>query len=1336
MKKEIFIGLDVGTDSVGYAVTDEDYKIVKYKGEPMWGATVFEAANTKAERRSFRTARRRLDRRQQRVKLTQELFAKEIAKIDENFFIRIKESALLEKHRTLKNSYFLFNDTNFTDRDYHKKYPTIHHLICDLMQNDEPKDVRLVYIAIAWLMAHRGHFLNEVDKRNVKNVLDFDKVYDDFYNYFEVPIWETDKNEFKDIMLRKVGISKKEALFNDLLNSGKKFKDGEYDTISRYAVVKLLSGGTIKADKIFLKEEFVVNNPSVSLSMDEESFSAIITEIGDSAELLIRLRAIYDWALLSEILNGCTTISEAKVKAFKQHSTDLKELKKFIRKYVPNKYSEIFRKDGINNYAAYVANGETKKCKKDDFLDYLNKLTKDIVVDEEDKVFYEDMRQRIELKSYLPKQVSGDNRVIPYQLYWDELNTIVENARKYLPFLNETDNEGYVTADKIMSIFEFRIPYYVGPLRTDNSDNSWMIRKADGKIYPWNFDEKVDLDASEEAFINRMTNTCTYLPMEDVIPKCSLLYSKFMVLNEINNIKVNGIDIEVDVKQQIYKKFTENKKVSVKLITAVLKSNGCFRDGDVISGIDQNIKSSLSSYYAFRHLIEDRILCESEVEKIITHITYSEDKQRLKKWLNENYAKLSDADRKYISNMKFKDFGRLSKRFLCELEGVNKETGEVTTIINEMWNTNANLMQLLSDKYTFIKEIENLRNEYYESNDDTIDAMLDSMYISNSVKRPIYRTLAILDDIRKATKTEPKRIFIEMARGGGEKGKRTSSRREQIETLYSNFSKDEVRELSNLLDGKSDNELQSEVLFLYFMQMGKCMYSGEPINIEELKTSKYNVDHIYPQSKIMDDSISNKVLVLSTINGTKGDTYPIASDIRNKMSNYWAYLKNKNMISEEKYKRLMRNTTFSEEELQGFINRQLVESRQSTKALATILQKMYPNTEIVYVKAGIVSKFRKKFDMLKCRSVNDLHHGKDAYLNIVCGNVYHCRFTKNFNVNQKYSINVKTLFTHDVCEGKVKIWDGETGVANVRRVMERNNLHFTRFAFERKGGFFNQLPEKKGSGAVPRKAELSIDEYGGYNNATASFFVMVKYREKKKEDIFILPVELYIADKVMQKEEALMEYAHNSIAKIFGKSKDDIQILGLPLGMRKIKVNTIISLNGMRMAIASKDSGGSRIKLSAMEALKLSASTEQYIKRLEMFVQKRKEKRISKIDEKYDKISREENINVYDVLSDKLTKSKYSVIWKNVGEAIVISKEKFSDMELEEQAELLVNIVGIFRSGRTTGCDLRGIEGKPLAIAVITAKLSTLKKYDDVRLIDSSASGIYETISDNLLELL
>ena len=51
---EYYIGLDIGADAVGYAVTSPRYDLLKFKGEPMWGVSLFGEADTSEERRMFR----------------------------------------------------------------------------------------------------------------------------------------------------------------------------------------------------------------------------------------------------------------------------------------------------------------------------------------------------------------------------------------------------------------------------------------------------------------------------------------------------------------------------------------------------------------------------------------------------------------------------------------------------------------------------------------------------------------------------------------------------------------------------------------------------------------------------------------------------------------------------------------------------------------------------------------------------------------------------------------------------------------------------------------------------------------------------------------------------------------------------------------------------------------------------------------------------------------------------------------------------------------------------------------------------------------------------------
>lgn len=172
----------------------------------------------------------------------------------------------------------------------------------------------------------------------------------------------------------------------------------------------------------------------------------------------------------------------------------------------------------------------------------------------------------------MPKQRTGSNGVIPHQVHLNELEFILENASDYLPVITEVDKTGLSNKEKIISIFKFRIPYYIGPLNDHHKDKggyAWVVRKKYGKVYPWNFEEMVDVCKSAEAFISRMTNTCSYIFDEDVLPKQSLLYQKFKVLNELNNLKIDGEPIKIEIKQFIYKDLFENKQSTVSKKTII-----------------------------------------------------------------------------------------------------------------------------------------------------------------------------------------------------------------------------------------------------------------------------------------------------------------------------------------------------------------------------------------------------------------------------------------------------------------------------------------------------------------------------------------------------------------------------------------------------------------------------------------------------------------------------------------------------------------------------------------------------------------------------------------------
>lgn len=1378
MKKQkvenYFIGLDIGTDSVGYAATDAsaNYNLLKFGGEPIWGVTLFDTAELCDGRRAFRTARRRLDRRQQRIELLQELFASEIAAVDKNFFCRIKASALRREDKNADDCFF--NDEKFDNVSYHEKYPTIHHLIVDLMDSIKPHDARLVYLACAWLLAHRGHFLSEISEDNIEGISDFKPAYDEFINYLVESgcdySWQkcsdTEINQIGTILgSREKGVKEKYSELQSLLKGKDKFdkKKGDPENASNpfceTVIFNLLCGGTSSLAQLFGKDEYEEDFKSFKLDNDDEVFENAYERLGDDGEIIRQLKKLYDRVVLGELMNGEDSISKAKVKIYEEHQRDLAALKKFVRENFSKEiFNQIFRKYEANNYVAYSANVSNcneddkksfKKCKsQEDFCKYLKKVLRLSEEPYKSKIG-DEIYNKIENSSFLPKQVNNENRVIPYQVYYFELKRILDNASVYLPFLNEKDSDGYVTKEKIKSIMRFRIPYYVGPLN-GKSEHAWIERRAEGKIYPWNFDEKVDRDKSNEGFIKRMLNKCSYLAGEDVLPKKSLLYEKFEVLNEINNINISGERISTDVKQRLFNElFMCKKKVTRKnVVEYLVKWNLCSKkEAEEMTGIDTEIKSSLSSANAFKKLIEGGILTKDEVEDIINYRTFVEDKDLYKKWLREKCGdKLSDDDFSYVSKQSFKDFGRLSKKLLCGIKGsmVDVNTGELSgkenTVIGFMWESSVNLSELLlSDKYTFRKEIEKANKEYYQDRPHTLDERLQEMYISNAVKRPIIRTLEDVAEIVKAVGHAPKKIFVEMARGEDKVKKRTESRKTQLLNLYKKVQGGDLAEyrdeMQPKLEKESESRLQSKKLFLYYSQLGRCMYTGETIDVEVLMKGSdiYNIDHIYPQSKVDDDSLmNNKVLVLSKVNGEKDDIYPIKPEIREKMRGFWELLHKNGLINDEKYKRLIRYKPFTEDEEWGFINRQLVETRQSTKAVAALLKERYPETEIVYVKAGIVSEFRHEYDLLKSRSLNDLHHAKDAYLNIVMGNVYHEQFTKKWYRENKsdYSLKMKTILCGTIKdESGNAVWYGTkdeaqtSSIAAVKKTVLKNNCHMVFYSTKKKGGFFEQniKSRRSGEGTVPIKKDLSVDDYGGYGGLTTAFTVLVKYKDaKKKTAVEFVPVP-HLDDK---------RYFENPHDYIKSRLDGDVSGIEFPLGTRPIKIGTEFSLDGLHVILGAQGSGNDkRPAFKIFTPLVLSESETKYVKSVESYVKKTD----ANADLKYsgkDAVNREKNIALYDRLIEKLSTKPYLLRPGNQVSKYSDGREKYIELSVKEQCDTLLKFISMFN--RTTLAD-KGF--KTIVNGYLSAKLNNWG-YNDIRIIDRSPAGLFEKCSNNLKELL
>nr|WP_297873471.1 Cas9 endonuclease PAM-interacting domain-containing protein [uncultured Blautia sp.] len=310
-----------------------------------------------------------------------------------------------------------------------------------------------------------------------------------------------------------------------------------------------------------------------------------------------------------------------------------------------------------------------------------------------------------------------------------------------------------------------------------------------------------------------------------------------------------------------------------------------------------------------------------------------------------------------------------------------------------------------------------------------------------------------------------------------------------------------------------------------------------------------------------------------------------------------------------------------------------------------------------------------------------------------------------------------------------------------KKTLTKNSVHYTRYAFERKGSLFDQQPLRAASGLIERKVGLDTEKYGGYNKSTASYFLLIKYIEagkKPKQDVMFVPIDLMESERIMDNEIYAKDYVRNAIAQIIGKPRDVVQEVSFPLGMRKIKVNTLLTFDGFEATLASKSNGGKTLVFGSMMPLFVDDKKESYIKRLESFAKKKKQNNSLLVDEVYDKITKEENRELFLFLTKKVKEMPYCLIFGSQLQVLHDKENEFENLKLEQQVETLLNVLSIFKTGRTTGCDLKALGGAGQAgIFTESSKLSNWKKsYKDVRIVDISAAGLHRKISQNLLELL
>ena len=1326
-------------------------------------------------------------RRKVRIDLLQEIFDPVVSQKDASFFIRLNESDLHLEDKSVKSDYPLFNDKGFTDKEYYKKFPTIYHLRYHLLNNEE-KDIRLIYLACHHLIKYRGHFLFPNFNTN-RGCSGFENKLKEINEFLL-------EQSFEKLFVENNLENSLDSIINDKSKSDKQQWDEIKEKLNPTNDKKLNSVFTaIRGNKISLSkiwEDLDEAEKEIKEELKDFKFSSdkyeeclihaeeILND--DQLTLLELLKQFYDLIQLNRIVAGSSSIAEAMVHRYEEHKADLKLLKKFIKTHLPDEYDKMFRKniDFVDkghihaSYVNYVGSNITHNRKStshstmcvdknkepvtadySDFLKYTKALLEKAGNVAKTSEEYLILLDKIEQESLCKIHNTQENSYIPYQLQEAELKAILKKQQNNFEFLKKE-------AGKILSLLTFRIPYYVGPLNEahkDIPDKFAWIEKLPGfekqKVLPWNFEKVVDAAKSGENFITRMTAKCTYLPSEDVIPKQSLLYQKYMLFQDLNNLKINGNRITQDLKMFLYNSICQKETSLTKTkIKKHLENHGKITKKDSVGKENENdlaFNSSISSYIKLKNIIGNSMndeMCENIIK---WHTVFGDEKRPVQARIKRQYGKeLSEEQIAKLSKLSFKGWARFSSKFLNGITTTDQTTGETgLTIIKILEETTQNLIEILNSDNYFEKFQDIVEKEMQKLRREEIDyGYVSDLYCSPTVKRSIWQAVLISKELMKINGGPPSKVFIEVTRGTDkkQKGKMKSSRRKQIENILDKMPK-ETSDLTTLkrelAQKKDEKEFRSDRLFLYFTQLGKCMYSGEKIELSDLNNyNLYDIDHIYPQSKIKDDSLTNRVLVKRSANAHKSDTYPIEYSIQKERKDFWSFLRSKNLITNEKYNRLICSQPLTQSIIGGFINRQLVSTNQAvketTKALRILFGFSTDSRKIVYSKAANVSEFRNTYDLIKSREVNNLHHAHDAYLNIIVGNVwdsvYGRYWSDNFTFNENNALD--RLFKYDHKEAwKVSY------IEKIKAYLFDNKKYLDKFLittrpFEKKGEFYDQTIHPKGKAQFELHKGYDTEKYGGYKNANTAYNCLIEYDGKKDErvrGIFSVPVRF----AHLKTNELLAQIAEEN-----GITDKKPKVL-----MPKIQLFSVLEVDGIRYHMRS---GISDNKLQCSVTVEWYPDKDiiQIVRDIFKFKKLIDDKNFSKetVEEWKEtphdiefatrernknikegkKISRENNLKLYDAIIEQIKKPFYQnyPTGKKVREEKIL-REKFEILKTFSQMEQLVELLNVITMNKANAdtTNIGGVKYDECKYKISGCNNVTSK---NIILITQSPTGLFE----------
>ncbi len=241
----------------------------------------------------------------------------------------------------------------------------------------------------------------------------------------------------------------------------------------------------------------------------------------------------------------------------------------------------------------------------------------------------------------------------------------------------------------------------------------------------------------------------------------------------------------------------------------------------------------------------------------------------------------------------------------------------------------------------------------------------------NSLRNPVVEKILnqMINVVNQVVETygKPDEIRIELAR---ELKKSAKEREELSKAINKNTAEhEEYRKILQSefgIQNVSRTDITRYKLYKELEKNGyKTLYSGTYIPREKLFSKEFDIEHIIPQAKLFDDSFSNKTLEARSVNLEKSNStaydYVLSKD-RSGAEDYKARVESlfkDGVISKTKYKKLL----MREEDIpSGFIERDLRDTQYIAKKAREILESLV--REVVATTGSITDRLRDDWQLV------------------------------------------------------------------------------------------------------------------------------------------------------------------------------------------------------------------------------------------------------------------------------------------------------------------------------------------------------------------------------------